>query len=166
MEYQVKVCRRLARFLELIAYEVVNMGIEFQERFNNTPRKEGTWATLEMQKHFAETMWVNCNMTEEGISPAVNDVSTVKDVEWKYALLYNCGIGKYGITEKREGCTVIKGFSKGVYLGWEVKFFESVDEVNAFMKKYPNYTDLSLFEGFNKVYGPFHSEGLVEDESN
>lgn len=143
----------LYHFLEVISEEIVKMGLYWRLEDGHTDTlKDPKWANLKWQLMYPEYFLYNCKLTEDGIFP-INSKSECPFITWKYALLVDCGIADGTITRKHpdEPFNTIKAFDGKYYLGWRVKFFDTMKQVEQYVKE-TNFDRYSLYKGFEKIF--------------
>ena len=86
------------------------------------------------------------------MKPVVGE-GKVEMVHWVFALLYDVSEAR-GLVKREhpeDGFKIADAFADGRFIGWEVRFFDALDEVEQYIKQHPEYSDYSLYKGFKKL---------------
>jgi len=143
--------RNLRRLLELMSYDIV--AIEKYWKLNNAESDVSeSWPTLQEQTDFTDSTFFKCYMDRQTLKPVVGE-GKVEMVHWVFALLYDVSEAR-GLVKREhpeDGFKIADAFADGRFIGWEVRFFDALDEVEQYIKQHPEYSDYSLYKGFKKL---------------
>ena len=143
--------RNLRRLLEAMSYDIVAM--EKYWKLNNAEADvPESWPTLQEQLAFADNTFFKCNMNDQVLAPVIGEGS-VERVSWQFALLYDVCEAR-GLVKRdhpEDDFKIVGAFDNKRFIGWEVRFFDALDEVEQYIKQHPEYSDFSLYKGFKKL---------------
>lgn len=161
---EVKNIRRLSLLLEAISEEVIDR--EHFWKANSVNYDIGVEGIhLCEQLDFVNKTLFHCDLNAEGVVP-VEKEGCVTDATWTFALLYDTCFFKKLVTRAHpeDDYDVYKAFYEGRFMGWEVKFFQTFDEVEQYIVEHAEYTSFRLFYGTKKVplkYGYYEGPRVV-----
>lgn len=142
----------LYHFLEVISGDLVSMGLCWRlEDVNVDSYKDPRWPNLKWQIKYADHFLYNCKLTEEGLTP-INEKLECPFVTWKYALLVDTGLSDGLIIRNHpeKPFNTSMAFDGIYYLGWQVKFFDTLKQVEQFVKG-TDFERYILYKEFEKI---------------
>jgi len=138
------------RLLEAMSEDIVKMEINWKME-SPEAEVESVWPTLTMRLAFVESALNHTDWDTEGVRPVEGEGKTVL-IRWNWALLFDvCGVRGLVHREHPDDSFDIKdAFFEGRFIGWEVRFFDTFDEVEAFIREHWEYEQISLYHCFRK----------------
>lgn len=161
---EIKNIKKLSLLLEAISEEVIDR--EHFWKANSVNFDIGVEGIhLSEQLDFVNKTLFHCDLNAEGVVP-VEKEGCVTDATWTFALLYDTCFFKKLVTRAHpeDDYDVYKAFYEGRFMGWEVKFFQTFDEVEQYIVEHAEYTSFRLFYGTKKVplkYGYYEGPRVV-----
>ena len=151
MGTEVKNIKKLSLLLEAISEEVIDR--EHFWKANSVNYDIGVEGIhLSEQLDFVNKTLFHCDMNKDGLIP-VEKEGSVTDATWVFALLYDTAYCKKMVkrAHPEEDYDVSGAFYKGRFMGWEVKFFQTFDEVEQYIVEHGEFDSYRLFFGTEKV---------------
>lgn len=164
MGTEIKNIRKLSLLLEAISEEVIDR--EHFWKANSVNYDIGVEGIhLSEQLDFVNKTLFHCDLNAEGVVP-VEKEGCVTDAIWVFALLYDTCFFKNLVVRSHpeDDFDVSAAFYEGRFMGWEVKFFQTFDEVEQYIVDHGEYTSFRLFHGTKKVplrYGYYDGPCVV-----
>lgn len=164
MGTEIKNIKKLSFLLEAISEEVIDRDHFWKANSTNYDvGAEGIY--LSEQLDFVNKTLFHCDMNEDGIAP-VEKEGCVSDASWEFALLYDTAYFEKMVEREHpeDDYDVSGAFYEGRFMGWEVKFFQTFDEVEQFIVDHGEYDAFRLFFGTKKVplrYGYYDGPCVV-----
>ena len=161
---EVKNIRRLSLLLEAISEEVIDR--EHFWKANSVNYDIGVEGIHLCERlDFVNKTLFHCDLNADGVVP-VEKEGCVTDATWTFALLYDTCFFKKLVTRAHpeDDYDVYKAFYEGRFMGWEVKFFQTFDEVEQYIVDHGEYMSYRLFYGTKKVplrYGYYEGPCVV-----
>ena len=143
--------RKLSSLLEAISEEVIDR--EHFWKANSVNYDIGIEGIrLSEQVDFVNKTLFHCNISKDGLVP-VEKVGSVTDATWVFALLYDTAFFKKMVKREHpeDDYDVSGAFFEGRFMGWEVKFFQTFEEVEQYIVEHGEYDSFRLFFGTKKV---------------
>lgn len=163
--------RDIRRLLEVMSEQIVDMSIFWQLNCITGDDELG-YPTLSGRLKFVDETLNNCVVTDDGIIPTKDKGSIDTEWNWRFALLYDvCKARVLCKLNNKEGDYHIEpAYYNNRFIGWEVKFFDTAEEVEQFIKDHPDYSSYALYghkkripfkygyyDGCKKVYCTQHT---------
>ena len=162
MGTEIKNIKKLSLLLEAISEEVID-----RENFwkaNSVNYDIGVEGVcLSEQLDFVNKTLFHCDMDEDGIAP-VEKEGCVADASWVFALLYDTAYFKKMVEREHpeDDYDVSGAFYEGRFMGWEVKFFQTFDDVEFFVRKLAHFANFFILGFLFSLLGVLIEGGNIK----
>lgn len=148
----------LRRLIELMSKDIVEMSI-FWQLNSITGDDELGYPSLSGMLKFVNDSMEHINVDEHGIIPVKDkgfiDYESMDSIDWnwKFALLYDVCKARVlcKLNDKEGDYHIEPAYTEGRFIGWEVKFFNTAEEVEQFIKDNPDFDFYSLYTRRRKL---------------
>ncbi len=121
----------------------------------DSPCEGFVWATLEKRLNYVNKVQPYLELTETTLKPT-REKKKRNFLNWNcapYALFFDTCFA-YKLVSRADldsDYEVADAFYNALFMGWEVKFFTTLEEVEGFIKEHKEFSHFRLFKGYERL---------------